>query len=902
MKLKTRFMMLMLAILFSFSLSVWLYSEHLMSHINEQWAEQLAEHQVKFDKHRTLAPIIREVNLALKLAVEPDIINMALHEDDVEVKNRALKVLEQYRTNFRDHSYFAAFSRSGNYYANDAENQYHSKEFRYTLSKDKPSDRWFFATLENNKDYDINVNEDAELGVTKVWINVLIRHNSKVLGVIGTGIDISEFLNSAVDTVHPGIYNLFVNRDLAIQIHPDRELINLGSSFKKDEENIKLDVLFKNSADIEHIRQSILKLEKGNAATDMLWVDLNGEKQLLGIAYLPEIGWFDLTIMNTKNLTLLGVLNIFPFLLALFFLIALLIVWVVLNHWIFAPLAKLQGAMGDIAQGDLGVSSPLVGTGEILQLSNQFRRMCEFVRETNVGLEEQVRLRTTLLQTILDNAPLGIWMVDATGKIKFVNKTFCNDIGISESMFLQAEHYSEVLPFLNSASYLRTDKQCFEQAAGHHISTERIPFVDGKEHLLEIIKAQVVDQSGRAEGIICLCVDVTEQKKLEEQLIQSQKMEAIGTLVGGIAHDFNNTLAAMKGNLYLAKKHSDQKIVVDTKLDNIEKLSARAAKMVKQLLTFARKDMVSRQQFSLNSLLKEEFQLSKIIVPENIDCSIEVCDEELLIVGDVTQLQQALINLLNNAMDAVRDSKKPKIIFTLDAFDIDADFRKKHPEAKGEKLAHLTIEDNGSGISINNLEHIYEPFFTTKGVGEGTGLGLSMVYGSLQRHGGIIEVTSLEGEGTSFHIYIPLAERDENFLGFESGQETIVQGEGETILLIDDEQSVRETTGEVLSSMGYNVLLASDGQEGLKIFNANHSGVDVIISDVVMPEMGGVELAKSVHSIKQDLPIILATGYDHEQKLNTVEDSLHTIIIHKPFSFEKLSKLLRTLLKPRSEH
>ena len=199
MKLSTRFYLLMTAIFMSYSVISWLVFRDLVHEINQQWGRQFAERQVMFDKHRTLAPLIREIKLARQMALEPALMEMALHKDDAGARRRAIKVMERYRFDFRDHSYFAAFARSGNYYFNDAAGQYSDKPYRYTLSPLKKSDYWFFATIKDGTDYQVNLDPDVHLGVVKVWINVLLRNGDEVLGVIGTGIDLTEFLKESVD-------------------------------------------------------------------------------------------------------------------------------------------------------------------------------------------------------------------------------------------------------------------------------------------------------------------------------------------------------------------------------------------------------------------------------------------------------------------------------------------------------------------------------------------------------------------------------------------------------------------------------------------------------------------------------------------------------------------------------
>ncbi len=306
MKLSTRFYLLMLAIFLCFSLVSWIAFGELVNEINVRWGQQFAERQVLFDKHRTLSPLIREIRLARQMATEPALIEMALHENDAAVKKRATQVMEHYRFEFRDHSYFAAFARSGNYYFNDSEGQYSNRQYRYTLSPKEKHDYWFYATLKNGADYQVNLDPDVHLGVVKVWINVLLKNGGEVLGVIGTGIDLTEFLKESVDINQPGVDTFFVDKSMAIQLSADPKLIDFASIAKTVGERIKIDVLLKNPADVERLRQTALELEKQHGSdVSTLWVDYRGEKRLLGMAYLPEVGWYDLTLMDEKSLQVL---------------------------------------------------------------------------------------------------------------------------------------------------------------------------------------------------------------------------------------------------------------------------------------------------------------------------------------------------------------------------------------------------------------------------------------------------------------------------------------------------------------------------------------------------------------------------------------------------------------------
>ena len=289
MKLSTQFLLIILAIFIGFMTAGWFYSDSLLTRINEEWVSRLSERQVAFDKQRTLEPLKQEIALARALAGNPDILNMAIHEDDASLKQRGLTVLEQFRAKFSDHTYFAAIVKSGHYYFNDAANNYAGNQLRYTLQKNNSNDAWFYATVASKLSYQINVDPDAHLGGTKVWINVQVKNGKDVVAIIGTGIDIQKFIQDTVGMVQPDVHNLFIDTNMAVQLDEDKSLIDYASLTKSVEQRRKVDALIPNTTDLARLKDVMRQLESSPDQIKTLWVTFIGKQMLLGVAYSRKL-------------------------------------------------------------------------------------------------------------------------------------------------------------------------------------------------------------------------------------------------------------------------------------------------------------------------------------------------------------------------------------------------------------------------------------------------------------------------------------------------------------------------------------------------------------------------------------------------------------------------------------
>ena len=530
-----------------------------------------------------------------------------------------------------------------------------------------------------------------------------------------------------------------------------------------------------------------------------------------------------------------------------------------------------------------GSAAPIIKGGEVIGVVGT-------LRDISVRTKMEDRLRQ--LSQAIEQTNEAVIITNPQGLIEYVNTAFVRNTGY------QADEVIGVSPaILKSGAqddefYKRLWEAITKGESWQGSVVDRRK--DGSFYPALLSVTPVCDNSGEVVNYVGIQQDISKLKQLEEQLLQSQKMEALGTLVSGIAHDFNNILAAIHGSVYLARATQDKEDA-EKKLDDVERLVMSGAEMIRSLLTFARKETVEMAEVSLNEFLKEGIKLAQTGIPENVEQHLNICPQRLSIRGDAAQLQQVVMNLFNNARDAVAGQALPRIVCELHAFDADEEFLSRYPQlpAGQRRFARLSIGDNGCGISEERLSKVFEPFFTTKPAGKGTGLGLAMVFGSVQQHGGCVEVESEEGKGTSFHVYLPLLEEMERQEIIQDS--SIAEGCGETVLVVDDDVHVLDLTCELLSSIGYRTLAAHDGVEGLNIFRRHANDIELLISDVVMPRMGGAELVSKARELKPSLSVVFMSGYANEASVvrGNVENSL---LVYKPVPVGHFSQSVRMML------
>lgn len=410
-----------------------------------------------------------------------------------------------------------------------------------------------------------------------------------------------------------------------------------------------------------------------------------------------------------------------------------------------------------------------------------------------------------------------------------------------------------------------------------------------------IVSGELID-IGSEPCMLTITQDITEKLSLEEQLRQSQKMEAVGQLAAGVAHDFNNILTIIHGHTALLQRALPADTPATESLKQIGGAAMRAANLVRQLLAFSRRQVMQPKPLNLNEVVQNLTKLLNRVLREDINLDFNCAPSLPTVRADAGMMEQVLLNLAVNARDAMPNGGR--LTISSNQVVVDDVFLQQHPEARPGSFVCLSVTDTGTGIPPEIRHRIFEPFFTTKGVGQGTGLGLAMVYGILKQHEGWIEVESEIGEGTTFHLYLPAA--PETF-GPETqnnaNENEAVRGGKETILVVEDEPALRELVHNMLQQLGYNVLAAGNGPEAQKVWKQNQGQVDLLLTDIVMPHgLSGRQLAEDLRNTRPDLKIIFTSGYSIDIISKNLASEKGFNFLPKPFHPLVLARAVRDCL------
>jgi signal transduction histidine kinase len=388
-----------------------------------------------------------------------------------------------------------------------------------------------------------------------------------------------------------------------------------------------------------------------------------------------------------------------------------------------------------------------------------------------------------------------------------------------------------------------------------------------------------------------------QRRRLEAQVHQLQRFEAIGRLAGGVAHDFNNVIGAIMGWADIGARAAESGSHLHDKFVKIRSQADRASALTKQLLAFARRQLLQPYNTNLNELVREEISLLRNVIGEQIEIRLELAEDLNIIWADSGQIEQVLMNLCLNARDAM--PRGGQLLIETRNVAITEDDRKVNPHSSPGRYALLRVVDNGTGMDSEALAHIFEPFFTTKETGRGTGLGLSTVYGIVKQHKGFVEVDSTLGHGTAFQVYIPVGDGPAE----EKEKPAIrsLRGGSENILLAEDNDDLRDAAQEILESLGYTVITARDGEDAVRVFEAHANSIDLVFADVVMPKLNGPDAYLRMSALKPGVPVIFTTGYATESNLISIKAREKASVLPKPYGSHYLAQKIREKLDASDE-
>ncbi len=505
--------------------------------------------------------------------------------------------------------------------------------------------------------------------------------------------------------------------------------------------------------------------------------------------------------------------------------------------------------------------------------------------------EAQMKESEERYRSIFENALEGIYQLSHDGRLMDANPAFAHMYGYASPLEMLREVDDMGRMYADKEDFSRVRKLLEAHGVVRGVEIEHLRKDEGRFHVS--LNARAVkgpnDETLYYEG---MAQDITEARKLEDQLRQALKMEAVGQLAGGVAHDFNNILTVITGFGALVRMALDRHQPVNADyVDQILAASDKAANLTRSLLAFSRKQQITLAPHNLNEVVASTGKLLKRLLTEDIECRILPASQELIVMADATQIDQILINLAANARDAMPQGGL--LSLETGTTTLDDEFIKAHGYGSQGEYALLSVSDTGVGMQKAIQERIFEPFFTTKEVGKGTGLGLATVYGIVKQHNGFISVYSEPGEGTTFHIYFPLVDRETVTEAYSPDE---IKGGVETVLVAEDNPDARLLIVETLKTHGYTTIEAKDGEDAVKVFRKNKNRIELVIMDVVMPKRNGKEAWEAIRRLRRDVAVIFVSGYTRDVVFDKGIEGEAVDFIPKPLSAKSLLHKVREVL------
>jgi PAS domain S-box-containing protein len=534
---------------------------------------------------------------------------------------------------------------------------------------------------------------------------------------------------------------------------------------------------------------------------------------------------------------------------------------------------------------------------------NNYRNAYE---QLNLAMKERQQAEDALRESeerfreMAELMPQTIFETDVTGRLSFANRKAFDSFGYSLEDF---DRGINSIDMLAPEDRQRGAENIFKIVGGEEIGLNEYTAMrkDGSKFPIMIHSAPIV-RNGEILGLRGFIIDITDRKKTEEERLrletqfhQAQKMETIGTLAGGIAHDFNNLMTTILGNTSLMLFDIDNSHPHYALLKNIERQINRGAELTTQLLGYARKGKYLVKPVSLNQII-EESAAAFGRTRKEITIGYELTDDLLAVEADQGQIQQVLLNLFVNAADAMPTGGK-LMLKTSNATHNDIKSKEYQPVA-GDYL-RLSVSDTGIGMDEKVRQRIFDPFFSTKETGKGTGLGLASVYGIIKNHGGYIEVQSQKGQGSQFSIFLPASAKQVPTIA-ESAPE-IIKGSG-TILMVDDEEMVLDVGAQVLKKLGYTVLESNNGRNAVELYKKLQDKINLVVLDIVMPDMGGAEVYDRLKEINPDVKVLLSSGYSIDDQAREIMERGCDGFIQKPFSLKAMSDKIAGILSKKESN